>query len=159
MIPLIIAGALLMPNPGPHRPLQPYPPPPPEHVPLYITGYNWEIEGGDGCDSDCSTTAIGFPTSHDLLGKVAACPSEPRGDSWVNLNLVRYIDIEGVGGFWCIDTFGAEEYRTMHWIAGIGWVYHVDLALEDPYSVHGVYYDYTLSWQWVYTVGCYTCLE
>lgn len=130
---------LLMPNPGVHRPLIPWPPPPPEHVPIFITGYSWDPEVDSyGCDSDCGYTALGIPTSDSLFGLVAACPRNWLG--WT-------IHIDGVGSFWCIDQFGDPVNRELKWEPGWGWVYHVDLALEDPWSApYGLHYGYSIEW-------------
>lgn len=137
---LAIILPLLMPESGLYRPIGvfPVPPEPGEHVPLLITAYNWEL-GGVHCDNDCSYTAMGVRTSPELLGRVAACPSEEP--NWLGL----YLTIEGLGTFRCIDAFGASENRSLVWVSGWGWRYRVDLALPNPIEWglvdwHGPYY-------------------
>lgn len=137
---LAVIIPLLMPSPGQYRPIPVFPIPPEEgeHIPLLITAYNWEWEGIH-CDSDCGHTAMGVETSPELLGRVAACPSEEP--NWLGL----YIHIEGIGTFWCIDAFGREQDRSLVWVTGLGWRYRIDLALHDPIAWgyvdwHGSYF-------------------
>jgi hypothetical protein len=158
---LILLSFLLsaaMPFPGPHDTPAPYPPSPieGETIPLFVTGYSWNQDVDPmGCDSDCSVTAIGWPTEDRFLGVIAACPAE-----WVYLDMVMYVYIEGWGGVWCADVLGSPEYREIRWMTGVGWVYHVDLALKDPYTApYGLTYDYTLRWSFTYEISCYSCME
>jgi hypothetical protein len=125
--------------PDGERYVPPKQPPAPDYIPLAITGYSWNGSDPTGCDSDCSVTAMGIKTSDDLLGRAAACPQEWMG--WT-------LHIPGIGSFWCIDNFGDPENRKLVYDEDWGWVYRIDLALEDPRSApYGLYWgDYWLEW-------------
>lgn len=123
-------------------------PPPVEEMPLYATAYNWEL-GGINCDHDCGVTAIGVETRPELLGRVAACPSE-----WIGTVYTTVITLADGSEWWCIDTFGEEKNRKPllfnHPYYGAHWVLRVDFAVSDPLAFwhnQELLYGWSLEWR------------
>lgn len=122
--------------------------PPIEEMPLFLSWYDPALcqpeNGGimTNCDSNPAGLAGGTAVTDDIYGKVAACLP-----GWFD----RWITIDGIGRFHCLDTGGAVQvvYRETYTPQGFMWGWCVILDVlwhyeEPPGWQYSLVYDWRL---------------